>query len=103
MWSSSESYAHQRKRWLDCISYIRSSVNVRDVTISGGDASMLSGQYVSEARRAVGVIEETEADKGKSCLYIRAGNTRVLGPHDHSHGTDLRTDPLECQQKSSNT
>jgi len=37
-------YVHQRNRWLDCVNYISSTTGIRDVTISGGDASLLSGE-----------------------------------------------------------
>ena len=36
-------YAHQRARWVSCVEYVSLTPAVRDVTISGGDASMLSG------------------------------------------------------------
>eukprot|EP00750_Incisomonas_marina_P005342 INCI13913.2.p1 GENE.INCI13913.2~~INCI13913.2.p1 ORF type:complete len:449 (-),score=60.26 INCI13913.2:463-1659(-) len=41
--SKKHRYAHQRARWVSCVEYVSLTPAVRDVTISGGDASMLSG------------------------------------------------------------
>ena len=40
-------YAHQKTRWIDCIKYVNDTPSIRDVTISGGDVSMLSGQDIA--------------------------------------------------------